>query len=152
MLNNYTDSPATIGEEVKFRFGDPKELKIVNPSRRDTWKMVALCVTATTIARDITFPYGEGEEPKIPTHSAQDLSTSLGLRFEEEIESALTQESSDTPHKHLAFPSYDEDEEDILDWDVAIVTPPPRPSGTIRVRLKYKGRSKPFPIEDFWED
>ena len=135
---------------MKFRFGDPKELKIVHPSRRDTWKMVALCVTATTIARDITFPYGEGEEPKIPTHSAQDLSTSLGLRFEEEIESALTQESSDTPHKHLAFPSYDE--EDILDWDVAIVTPPPRPSGTIRVRLKYKGRSKPFPIEDFWED
>ncbi len=43
--------------------------------------------------------------------------------------------------QRLAFPTYDE--EDILDWDGAIVIPPPRPSGTIRVRLIYKGRSKP---------
>ena len=52
--------------------------------------------------------------------------------------------------QRLAFPSYDE--EDILDWDAAIVTPPPRPSGTIRVRLIYKGRSKPMPVENFWEE
>ena len=52
--------------------------------------------------------------------------------------------------QRLAFPTYDE--EDILDWDAAIVTPPPRPSGTIPVRLIYKGRSKPFPIENFWEE
>lgn len=50
----------------------------------------------------------------------------------------------------LAFPTYDE--EDILDWDAAIVTPPPRPSGTIRVRLIYKGRSKPMPVENPWEE
>ncbi len=52
--------------------------------------------------------------------------------------------------QRLAFPTYDE--EDILDWDAAIITPPPRPSGTIRVRLIYKGHSKPFPIENFWEE
>ncbi|MYA70524.1 hypothetical protein F4009_17390 [Candidatus Poribacteria bacterium] len=52
--------------------------------------------------------------------------------------------------KHLAFPVYDE--EDILNWDAAIVTPPPRSSGTIRVRLIYKGRSKPMPVENFWEE
>ena len=52
--------------------------------------------------------------------------------------------------QRLAFPVYDE--EDILDWDAAIVTPPPRPSGTIRVRLIYKGRSKPMPVENFWEE
>lgn len=51
--------------------------------------------------------------------------------------------------QRLAFPVYDE--EDILDWDTAIVTPPPRPSGTIRVRLIYKGRSKPMPVENPWE-
>ena len=48
-----------------------------------------------------------------------------------------------------AFPVYDE--EDILNWDAAIVTPPPRQSGTIRVKLKYKGRSKPIPVENFGE-
>ena len=53
------------------------------------------------------------------------------------------------PKKRLAFPTYDE--EDVLNWDVAI-TPPLRPSGTIRVRLKYKGRRKPLPIEDPWEE
>lgn len=49
--------------------------------------------------------------------------------------------------QHLAFPVYDE--EDILNWDAAILTPPPRRSGTIRVRLIYKGRSKPIPVENF---
>ena len=52
--------------------------------------------------------------------------------------------------QRLAFPTYDE--EDVLDWDAAIVTPPPRPSGTIRVRLIYKGRSKPIPAENPWEE
>ena len=42
------------------------------------------------------------------------------------------------------------DEEDILNWDAAIVTPPPRQSGTIRVKLVYKGRSKPIPVENSW--
>ena len=37
-------------------------------------------------------------------------------------------------HKqHLAFPTYDE--EDILNLDAVIVTPPPRQSRTIRVKL-----------------
>ena len=52
--------------------------------------------------------------------------------------------------QRLAFPVYDE--EDILNRDAAIVTPPPRPSGTIRVKLIYKGRSKPMPVENFWEE
>ena len=50
--------------------------------------------------------------------------------------------------QRLAFPVYDE--EDILDWNAAIITPPPRPSGTIRVRLIYKGRRKPMPVENPW--
>lgn len=48
--------------------------------------------------------------------------------------------------QRLAFPVYDE--EDILNWDAAIVTPPPRQSGTIRVKLKYMGRSKPIPVDN----
>ena len=64
-----------------------------------------------------------------------------------------TQSKNTTTKKQkqrLAFPVYDE--EDILDWDAAIVTPPPRRSGTIRVRLIYNGRSKPLPVENFWEE
>ena len=74
----------------------------------------------------------------------------LKPRFEEEIGSEIIQGFTNTQQLRLPFPSYDE--EDILDWDVAIITPPPRPSGTMRVKLKYIGRSKPFPIENIWEE
>ena len=55
--------------------------------------------------------------------------------------------TNEKPKKRLAFPVYDE--ENILNWDVAIMSPP-RLSGTIRVRLIYKGRSKPMPVENPW--
>ncbi len=61
-----------------------------------------------------------------------------------------TNTANKKPMQRLAFPVYDE--EDILNWHAAIVTPPPRQSGTIRVKLKYKGRSKPIPVENFWEE
>ena len=57
---------------------------------------------------------------------------------------------SEKQTQRLAFPVYDE--EDILNWDAAIVTPPPRQSGTIRVKLIYNGHSKPIPAEDPWEE
>ena len=64
-----------------------------------------------------------------------------------------TQPANTTDKKQkqrLAFPVYDED--DILDWDFTITPPPPRQSGIIRVKLIYKGRSKPIPVENFWEE
>ena len=64
-----------------------------------------------------------------------------------------TRSKNTTPKERtqrLAFPVYDE--EDILNVDAVIVPPPPRQSGTIRVRLKYIGRSKPIPVEDPWEE
>jgi hypothetical protein len=36
----------------------------------------------------------------------------------------------------------------ILNWDVYISTPPPRPEGTIKVELTPGGRSRPIPISD----
>ena len=103
---------------------------------------------ATTIGKDIIFFPGE-EELKISKPSVQDTAVSLQVRFEEKVESGITQEFADTQRQHVAFPAYSE--EDILNWDVAIQVPPPRPSGTIQVKLKYKGRSKPIPIENPWE-
>ena len=49
-----------------------------------------------------------------------------------------------------AFPIYDE--EDILNLDASITTPPPPQSGTIRVKLIYEEPSKPIPVENPWEE
>jgi len=54
-------------------------------------------------------------------------------------------------YRALIGPRIGEEDEDLLDWDAHIETPPPpRQSGTIKVRFKYVGRSKPIPIEDPW--
>ncbi len=59
-------------------------------------------------------------------------------------------DTTQTEDKSKSLPRYNE--EDLLYWDVAIENPPPRPSGTIRVKLRYKGRSKPIPADHFWEE
>ena len=64
-----------------------------------------------------------------------------------------TQPANTTTKKQkprLAFLSYDE--EDILNLDVVVYTPPPRQSGTIRVKLIYEEPSKPMPVENPWEE
>ena len=103
--------------------------------------------TTTTIDKYIIFSFSE-EEPKIPKLSVQDTAASLQLHFEEDIASGSIQEFAETQRQRLIFPSYSEEE--VLNWDVAIEAPPLRPSGTIRARLKYKGRSKPMPIGNPW--
>ena len=100
------------------------------------------------MASYITMPFPKEEELQFPIASVQNSVASLDLRFAEDTESGMTQDVVNM--QHFTFPIYDD--EDTLDWDVAITTPPPRPSGTIRVKLKYIGRSKPFPIENFWEE
>ena len=52
--------------------------------------------------------------------------------------------------QRLAFPTYDE--EDILNLDAVVYTPPPRQSGTIRVKLIYEEPSRPMPVENPWEE
>jgi hypothetical protein len=42
-------------------------------------------------------------------------------------------------------------EDDVEKSDVVIERPPPRRSGTIKVKLQYAGRSKPIPV-DFPDD
>ena len=64
--------------------------------------------------------------------------------------SQRTNTTNDKQEQRLAFPSYSEEE--ILNVDAVIDIPPPRESGTIRVKLIYKGRSKPLPVENFWEE
>ena len=64
-----------------------------------------------------------------------------------------TRQSKNTTNQkqkqRLTFPVYDE--ENILNWDVAITPPPPRQSGIIRVKLIYEGTAaKPMPVENPW--
>lgn len=79
-----------------------------------------------------------------------DITTENETRIDVDYERELleTQRSvlagSITPAIHEAM-------EDLLDWDAHIETPPPpRRSGTIKVRFQYVGRSKPIPIDDPW--
>ena len=58
--------------------------------------------------------------------------------------------TNEKPKPRFAFPAYDE--EDILNLDAVIVTPPPRQSGTIRVKLIYEEPSRPIPVENPWEE
>ncbi len=44
------------------------------------------------------------------------------------------------------------DEFDIINDDVLIEVAPDRPSGTIRVKLVYAGRSLPIPADDPWAE
>ena len=61
-----------------------------------------------------------------------------------------TNTANKKPMQRLTFPVYDE--EDILNLDAVIATPPPRRSGTIRVKLIYEEPSKPIPVENPWEE
>ena len=147
MLDQYTDTTAaTINEEMTFLFGAGEKPKIPQRFVQNIGELFKLHYTAPTI----TFPFEDGEKWKIPQPLVRDTGASLELDSVEETESGITQKFLDSEQQHFTSPFYDE--EDLLDWDAAIITPPPRPSGTIRVKLKYKGRSKPFPIENFWEE
>lgn len=44
-----------------------------------------------------------------------------------------------------------ESEEDMVDWDFHVESPPPRQKGTIKVHFHCKGRGKPLPVDDPWE-
>lgn len=84
-----------------------------------------------------------------PEPSDQNTSTTRELNFEKEIESGTTQELVNTQVQYPAFPFYDE--EDILNLDADVDTPPPRMSRTIPVKLIYEEPSEPMPVEDPWQ-
>ena len=44
------------------------------------------------------------------------------------------------------------DEDDLLDWDVWLDSPPPRPERTVVVRLEYAGRDAPLAVNTSSEE
>lgn len=152
MTAQYIQTTATIDRDINFlfpfSFGKVEETDNAKRFRQNAETCSEFGSTAGIRIGIMDSPIGEEENPKIPEPSEQNTSASYELSFEENIESVRTQESVNTQQR-LVFPTYDE--EDILNWDAVVIPPPPRRSGTIRVRLIYKGRSKPIPIEDPWE-
>ena len=144
---------AKINENTNFLFPVPfdgmEKLDTSKPFQQNAEIWSELDSTAEMMIGNINFLVREVESIEIPEPSTRNTSTSLEVNFEEEIESGITQKFAETQQQRLAFPTYDE--EDILNWDAVVVPPPPRRSGTIRVKLIYKGRSKPIPDEDPWE-
>ncbi len=41
---------------------------------------------------------------------------------------------------------------EVLDWDACLEAPPARPSGTIKVRLHFRGRDEPIPVDEPEDD
>ena len=119
MLNAYINTQSSIAVTTGFLFGEEEKLDNSRLFWQSTEVLLKFGHAPATIVESVNSPSSEEDKQQI-------LVPSL-------------------PQKRLAFPTYDE--EDILKWDV-VIPPPPRPSGTIRVRLKFKGRRKPIPIED----
>lgn len=117
--NAYINTQSSIAANTGFLFTEGEKSDTSKLFWQSTEVLLKFAYPTATIVESVSFPSGEEDKQQIPVSSL--------------------------PQKRLAFPTYDE--EDILKWDVAI-PPPPRPSGTIRVRLKFKGRRKPIPIED----
>ena len=151
MLNAYTDTSATISKDIIF-FSSFDKVETPNDSQifwQPTEVLSEFRFTTGITIEGITPSFGVGKTPEISGFSTQNASAPRELSFEEEIESGTTQEFSDARQQLPAFPFYEE--EDILNLDAVIVTPPPQLSRTIRVKLIYEEPSEPIPVEDPWE-
>lgn len=151
MTTQYTQETTTINKDTVFPsiHNESEKLDISKPSQQNVKTRSGIGTTVAVIFGSALFLLGESETLSIPEPVVRNTSASIELNFGEEIESGVTQKFAETQQQRLAFPAYDE--EDILNWDAVVVPPPPRRSGTIRVKLIYKGRSKPIPDEDPWE-
>lgn len=148
MLNEYINTQSPIAKNTGFLFSEERTLYISKPSWQRTEILLKFGWSTSIMVEGINYPFGRSKKNEISNFPI-DTSTLLKLVTQEEIESGLTQELANRQEQRLAFPSYDE--EDILKLDAVTVAPPPRRSGTIRVKLIPKGRSKPIPAEDPWE-
>ena len=151
MLNNYTNTSATISKNMIFfsSFDEVVKPDVPQPFWQDANILSEFGFTTGTTIEGIVPSFDVREKPEIPEFSTQNTSSSRELSFVEEIKSGITQELADSQEQLPAFPFYEE--EDILNLDAVIDTPPPRLSRTIRVKLIYEEPSEPIPVEDPWE-
>ena len=152
MLNLHTNTSATISKNIILfsSVGEVDKSDVSQQLWQDADIFSALGFTTRTTLEGIAPSFRVREKPEIFRVSTQNTSVSRKLSFAEKIESGITQELADTQPQVPAFPFYNE--EDILNLDAIIFTPPPIESGTLRVKLIYEEPSKPVPIEDPWKE
>ena len=124
MPSAYINMQSSIAVNTGFLFTEGKKSDTSKLFWQSTEVLLKFAYPTATIVERVSFPSGEEEKLEIP-------------------------ESSVIQQQLPAFPYYNE--EDILNLDAVIITPPPRESGTIRVKLTYEEPSKPIPVEDSWE-
>ena len=151
MLNVYTNTSATISKHIIFfsSFDEEEKPSVPQPFWQNADLLSEFRFTTGTTIEGIAPSFDVREKPEILGLSTQNTSVSRELSFEEEIESGITQELADSQEQLPVFPFYEE--EDILNLDAVIDTPPPRLSRTVRVKLRYEEPSEPMPVEDPWE-
>jgi hypothetical protein len=86
--------------------------------------------------------------PFVYVEIKMELATENDTRIDEEREREIWRFRESIARVSIAPPISGE-EQDMLDWDAHIETPPPpRSSGAIKVMLKYIGPRKPIPLDD----
>ena len=124
MLNEYINTQSPIVASTGFLVGEEEKSDTLISFWQNTAVLLKFGYPTAKIAESMSSTSSE-EKPEVP-------------------------ESPVTRQQPPAFPFYNE--EDILNLDAAIVTPPPLQSGTIRIKLIYEEPSKPIPIENPWEE
>ena len=122
--NAYINTQSSIAANTGFLFTEEEKLDTSKLFWQSTEVLLKFAYPTTAVIESVNFPSDEEEKLEIP-------------------------ESSVMQQQLPAFPSYNE--EDILNLDAVIITPPPREFGTIRVKLIYEEPSKPIPVDDPWE-
>lgn len=86
----------------------------------------------------------------IPPHN--DLKTFLKIKIEPPTISNLTSDEKILRQisGQQAICRSSSETQDILKWDFFIPAPPPRRSGTINVKLRFRAITKPIPTQDPW--
>ena len=151
MTTHYTQEATTINRDIvsPFLHDETEKSDIPKPFQQNVKTSSGFGTTVAVIFGSAIFLFGESGTSNIPEPSVRNTSASIELNFGEEIESGVTQEFAGIQPQVPAFPFYNE--EDILNLDAVIDTPPPRLSRTIRVKLIYEEPSEPIPVEDPWE-
>ena len=124
MLNEYVNTQSSITANTGFLFTEEEKSEPSKLFWQSTAVLLKFGYSTAIIVESISSRSSQEEKPQI-------------------LETPVTQQQLP------AFPNYNE--EDILNVDAVIVTPPPQLSRTIRVKLIYEEPSKPIPVEDPWE-
>lgn len=105
-------------------------------------------VATSTGVSEITVENDFWKAPFFYVEMKTKLATENDTRIYEEPEREILRFRESIGHA-LVPSSIREADQDLLDWDAHIETPPPpRRSGTIKVTFKYIGPRKPIPLDD----